>query len=140
MIPCFICKKDIGGGWWHGFPPAPDSQKMGLCAGHDSPAAREEVKKAWQLQQNALLGTRLEIEQKKHAPKDTAFLLEIQFRDGGLITMRCAGQDVLKDSDILVITLENDERRFYPLRQIRSYTIHSLSASPASSAGSLPLP
>lgn len=125
MIPCFICGKDIGGGWWTGFPPAPDSQKTGLCAEHDSPENRALAQAAWaRLWENSVKNTQ-DIEAEKRILQQSPFTLVIQFKDGGMATLTALDHSVLTDGDILTVTLPDNEKRFYPLQQIRSYRILS---------------
>lgn len=117
MIPCYICGKDIGGSWAAGFPPAPDSQKVGLCREHDSEENRHKAFAAWQ----QLLNTDIAIDLKLHegemqAPKELA----VQFMDGGSKVFSCLHFG-LADNNILEITESSGEKIFYPLRHVRSY-------------------
>ena len=122
MIPCFICGKDIEGGWWTGFPPAPDSQKTGLCARHDTPENRALALAEWDRRWKNSVTVTQRVEAEKHVARQP-FTLVIQFKDGGLVTLAAYGYSVLSEGGILAATLLNHEKQFFPLQQIRSFKI-----------------
>ncbi len=122
MIPCFICGKDIEGGWWTGFPPAPDSQKTGLCAQHDTPENRALAQAEWDRRWKNSVTVTQQVEAEKHVARQP-FTLVIQFKDGGLITLAAYDYSVLSEGEILTATLLNHEKQFFPLQQIRSFKI-----------------
>lgn len=123
MIPCFICGKDIGGGWSIGYPPAPDSQKMGLCFEHDLQSHRERVQKAWQsLIYNSLAEN---VQSTAYRAGDIPQLLSIYFTGGGSVSLPCSSCTVLEGKTLKVITPAG-EHIFFPLGQVRNYALSPL--------------
>lgn len=125
MIPCYICGKDIGGGWSIGFPPAPDSQKMGLCDEHDIISHRERVQKAWhELIYNNL---KKNTQHAAYRAGDIPQLLSIYFMGGGSISLPCSSLSTMGgstgDGKILKIITPAGEHIFFPLAQVRNYAI-----------------
>lgn len=123
MIPCYICGKDIGGGWSIGFPPAPDSEKMGLCRGHDTASHREQVQKAWQ----ELIYKRLAANNENAAYRagDIPQLISIYFSGGGAVSLPCSSFSVVDGKTLKIIT-PGGESIFFPLGQVRNYALSPL--------------
>lgn len=128
MIPCYICGKDIGGGWCIGFPPARDSQKMGLCKEHDLVSNRKRVQKAWQ----ELIFQRIDENRQNSAFKagDLVQLLSIYFTGGGSISLPCSSFSIMDDKT-LKITTPDGEQIFFPLGQVKNYAVSPLDPHPA---------
>lgn len=128
MIPCYICGKDIGGGWCIGFPPARDSQKMGLCKEHDLVSNRKRVQKAWQ----DLIFQRIDENRQNSAFKagELIQLLSIYFTGGGSISLPCSSFSIMDDKT-LKITTPDGEQIFFPLGQVRNYAVSPLDPHPA---------
>lgn len=123
MIPCHVCGKDIGGGWVVGFPPAPDSQKIGLCRRHDQAAWREQAVKAWQ----ELIYRELEKSNRNAACRagDILQLLSIYFTGGRAISIPCASFGVIEGKTLKVLT-PGGENIYFPLGQVRNYALSPL--------------
>lgn len=127
MIPCHVCGQDIGGGWSIGFPPAPDSQKMGLCRKHDRADMREQVQKAWQ----ELIYQELEENNRNSAYRagDIPQLLSIYFTGGGSISIPCSSFSLLggvAEGKTLRIITPGGESIYFPLGQVRNYALSPL--------------
>lgn len=121
MINCLICGKDAARGWITGLPPAPDSQKVGLCPEHDTPGNRILAEKRWR----EIISQAVEIEQDgeelhHHGAAVQPLTLEIQFIDGGRIEVSCKSFRPT-DEDILEVTTPEGRLAFYPLRHIRRF-------------------
>ena len=121
MVPCYICGKDAAGGWIAGLPPAPDSQKTGLCPEHDNIKNRALAFKAWQDLMNLEIGFQLEAVREEREP-ETSFKLAIQFMDGGNTVIACRSFGVVEGTTLEVAD-EHGERKFYPLQHVRSYKV-----------------
>lgn len=122
MVPCYICGKNSAGGWVAGLPPAPDSQKTGLCPEHDNIENRALAFKAWQ----DLLTHEIQVqlETVRHEEDAPPLKLVVQFMDGGKTVISCRSFGVTGE-DMLEIHDADGERKFYPLRHIRSYKVLS---------------
>lgn len=127
MIPCYICNTDIGGGWYIGFPPAPDSQKMGLCHTHDLPEYRRKVQKAWQ----KLIYQSIADDRHNLASRlgDKAQLLSIYFTGGGSVSLPCTSVSLIEEKTLKALT-PGGENIFFPLIQIRNYALTPLELQP----------
>ena len=123
MIPCYVCGKDIGGGWYIGYPPAPDSQKVGLCREHDLTSHRKRAQRAWQ----ELMRKSLEDGVKNSAYKssDIPQLLSIYFTGGGSISLPCSSFSIVDGKTLKIIT-PGGENIFFPLGQVRNYALSPL--------------
>lgn len=123
MIPCHVCGQDAGAGWIIGFPPAPDSQKLGLCRAHDNPARREGTQAAWE----ALLRDSLQTFERNQAARlgRSLFLLSLYFTGGASLSLPCLSLSATDNNTLKALTPE-DELVFFPLEQVRSYTLAPL--------------
>ena len=123
MIPCHRCGKDAAPGWIVGFPPAPDSQKMGLCAEHDSEAARQEVLALWQ----TTLGRRMvESTASPGIDRMGELLVTVLFSNGGKLSFLCL-QCAPTAHNSLELTEKNGNSTFIPMDQIKAYTVKKVS-------------
>lgn len=125
MIPCFVCGRDIGGGWSIGYPPAPDSQKLGLCREHDRPERRESVQRAWR----DLICKHITESNLNAAFRagDLPRLLSIYFTGGGSVSLPCSALSLPEGNTLKVLT-PGGETIYFPLSQVRNYAL-----SPATS-------
>jgi hypothetical protein len=134
MIPCFICGRNAENGWIKGFPPAPDSQKLGLCKAHDTDFNRDMVTDQWQKYlKRAISGLNSANARKFH---DSTFLLNIFFTGGGCIAVPCLNCST-PDQDLLKVTTPDGETFFFPLRQVRHYSLTPLKPASAEQTTSL---
>ncbi|MDL2306678.1 hypothetical protein LJC48_01430 [Desulfovibrio sp. OttesenSCG-928-C06] len=128
MIPCFICGQNAETGWIQGFPPAPDSQKLGLCPRHNTRDNRNKVKEAWQDFMRSSIGTHARNEAFRSAA--TPHILKIFFIGGGTISVPCMDVST-PDKDLLKVITPEAEAVFFPLRQVLRYSISPVSAAEA---------
>ena len=86
MVPCHVCGKDAAAGWVAGFPPAPDSMKLGLCPDHDTEQNRENVFVLWQ----KLLSDRIDVKrlEESHFTLQN-FQVTVLFLAGGSMSFLC---------------------------------------------------
>ena len=119
MIVCHVCGKDASLGWIAGFPPAPDSQKMGLCPTHDTEELREKVFALWQ----EMLTQRIDT---KTLHTDVPFLTDLQvtvlYIGGGSMSFLCEQHSVTPQGT-LQLQQKGGGSTFIPLHQIKSYTV-----------------
>jgi hypothetical protein len=87
MIPCYICGKDASTGWIKGFTPAPDSQKLALCAEHDNGKNRLDVVSAWQTMIIENLAAGMSMARQKISP--LLRTANIRFTGGGMLSFLC---------------------------------------------------
>lgn len=120
MVPCYICGKNSAGGWVAGLPPAPDSQKTGLCPEHDNITNRASAFKAWQDLLTHEIEVQLEI--TKDGEGTPPLKLVVQFLDGGKVVIPCRSFGIVDNSTLEVLDAEG-ERKFYPLQHVRSYQL-----------------
>jgi hypothetical protein len=123
MIPCFICGRDAGSGWIKGFPPAPDSQKLGLCQAHDTEFNRDMVADQWRKYLNKAISSLNAANAQKLYGRTR--LLSIFFTGGGSIAVPCMDY-ATPDQDLLKVTTPDNEVVFFPLRQVRHYALTPL--------------
>lgn len=128
MIPCHICGKEASTGWIKGFVPAPDSQKLALCAEHDNLENRALVSEAWNERHKQEISSMTSVARHKAAP----FLqvVAVHFTGGGMLSFVCtsckpAGQETLRIDDA------DGNHTFIPLRHVREYSLRPYSESPA---------
>ena len=121
MINCLICGKDAADGWITGLPPAPDSQKVGLCRAHDTPYNRIMAEKKWRkiMEQAVEIERESEVLHLAGAPVQP-LTLEILFIDGGKVEVLCKSFRAT-DDDVLEVATSENRLVFYPLRHIRRY-------------------
>jgi hypothetical protein len=125
MIPCFICGHNAESGWVKGFPPAPDSQKLGLCKAHDTEFNRDMVTDQWQKYLNRAISSLNSANAQKL--RNATRLLSIFFVGGGSIAVPCL-DFATPNQDILKVTTPDHEVVFFPLRQVRHYALTPLVA------------
>ena len=87
MIPCHICGKDASTGWTKGFIPAPDSQKMALCAEHDTPKNRLLVSRAWRDVNAREIAAVTSVARHKASP--ALHVVSVHFTGGGMLSFTC---------------------------------------------------
>ncbi|MDL2285121.1 hypothetical protein LJB93_00060 [Desulfovibrio sp. OttesenSCG-928-F07] len=127
MIPCHVCGKNAETCWVIGFPPAPDSQKMGLCSQHNTPANRLMVQELWQGFIQKQIGDFTRFEASKQG--GVVQFLSIYFTGGGSISIPCSAYSA-SDNNTLKITTPNGEIIFFPLVQVRNYAVTPLDIAP----------
>ena len=123
MIPCHVCAKDASLGWVVGFPPAPDSQKMGLCPDHDSEEARHEVLALWR----ATLGRRIvDSTASPNADRAIESLVTVLFIHGGKLSFLCLQCSPTAHGTLELIE-KNGNSTYIPLDQVKAYTVKKVS-------------
>ncbi|MDL2290604.1 hypothetical protein LJC09_00665 [Desulfovibrio sp. OttesenSCG-928-F20] len=140
MIPCHICGKDAATTWVKGFTPAPDSQKMALCAEHNTAQNRQAVAVAWQDRLRGDIEIVTDMARKKAAPGQQ--LLSVHFSGGGLLSFTCTDCRATENGS-LRIEAEDGSLTFIPLLHVREYVLRPLtgdSEQAAVSAASEPAP
>ena len=135
MIPCHICNKDASTGWTLGFVPALDSQKLALCALHDTAENRERVREAWEAMQTAEISSFAQVSQQKAAP--AVRMLVVHFSGGGMLSFRCTAVAPTAQGT-LRIEQPDGTQTFIPLQHIREYSTHPWFADDQD-AGSAPI-
>ena len=118
MVPCYICGKDSVGGWLAGMPPAPDSQKTGLCLEHDTISNRALAFRAWQDLLNHEIGVQLDT--AREAGEAPPLKLAVQFMDGGKTVISCRSFGIAGGNTLEIVDADG-QRKFYPLQHVRSY-------------------
>lgn len=137
MLPCQVCGRDAGTGWIEGFPPAPDSQKLALCREHDTPENRKLLRLAWQKMFKSSVDEFNRMEAFRSG--DAQNLLTLYFTGGGSIALPCLGV-APAEPDSLKVTGLDGTVSFFPMRQVRRYTLNPLysgtdGAAPAQNTG-----
>ena len=129
MIPCYICGKDASTCWIKGFTPAPDSQKLALCAEHDNEKNRLAVANAWHAMLAEELAASMSIARQKASPLlQTA---NIRFSGGGMLSFPCTTCTPTAQGT-LRIDGPDGSQTFIPLQHIREYSLRpSLPEAPA---------
>lgn len=124
MIPCYVCGKDASLGWVKGFVPAPDSEKMALCAEHDTEENRRRLLTAWHLfmVRGMQAATRIAAFQ---AIRDGLHLLTVHFSAGGSVSMPCVGVTKTEHGSLKAQGLDGGTS-FFPIAQIRKYDLTPL--------------
>lgn len=121
MIPCHFCGKDASTGWTKGFVPAPDSQKLALCAEHNTPENRLCVAKAW----HALLTRDLAVMTDVLAFKAAVPSLQaatVHFTGGGMLSFTCLSC-APTEQGTLCLESPLGVRNYIPLQHIREYSV-----------------
>lgn len=120
MLPCFVCGKDASTGWIEGFVPAPDSQKLALCQGHDNEANRLAVADAWEKMIRQSIAEQLAVAKYKANPiMQTAC---VRFNAGGMLSFLCTACTPTEQGT-LCIDHPDGERTFIPMQHIREYSL-----------------
>ncbi|UZP68244.1 hypothetical protein N1030_04495 [Desulfovibrio mangrovi] len=130
MVPCFICGKDATGGFIHGFVPAPDSQKVGLCAVHNTLENKKQAILHWILTMKADMVSQNE-QNARRIKAPLTYKLTIRYADGGVATIPCLSWEVTEQST-LQITRTDKALSFIPLLHIRQFDV-SEEQTPAAS-------
>lgn len=120
MIFCHVCGKTADTGWIVGLPPAPDSQKMGLCAEHDSFANRQKTLADWQTMMHRDVAEYTENTAIKAGFRHS--LLHIFFHGGGSLSIPCLRCSVTPEKS-LAIASPDGRMLYYPIAQIASYEL-----------------
>ena len=120
MVPCHICGKDSTGGWIAGLPPAPDSQKVGLCPEHDNISNREIALQAWQARLNTEI--EMQLDNRKWESGGLPFKLVIHFLSGGNVIVPCQSFGIVDGNTLETIDAQG-EHKFFPLQHVRSYHV-----------------
>lgn len=120
MIPCYICGRDASAGWTAGFAPAPDSQKLALCALHDSPERRREVEEDWQKRQIRDLAVYSQVATQKAAP--VKMLVTVNFSGGGMLTFTCSAVSPTEYGTLRIEQLDGT-LTFLPLQHVKEYSV-----------------
>ncbi len=124
MIPCHICGKDASLGWVKGFIPAPDSQKLALCAEHDTEANRAELVKAWHLMMIKGIRTATEVAALQ-ATKGSPQMLTLHFTAGGSLSLPCVSSEITPHGT-LKAKGPDGTLSFFPVQQIKRYDLTPL--------------
>lgn len=121
MVPCFICGKDATGSFIHGFAPAPDSQKVGLCEAHNTLENKKKAILHWIVSMKAEVATRnLNIAYRLKAP--LYYTVTIRYSDGGVVSLPCLSWEVT-DSNTLQIVRTDKTLSFIPLHFVRQFDV-----------------
>lgn len=121
MIPCHICGKDSGAHWVTGYIPAPDSQKMALCAEHDTPANRNDIRLAWH---KAMVDT-IRTATRNAAyftTRGALFMLSIHYTAGGSLNLPCL-EALVTDRNTLKVTAPDGSLSFFPMQHVKRYDL-----------------
>ena len=124
MIPCQVCGKDSGAHWVIGYIPAPDSQKVALCVLHDTPENRKNCQKTWQLAMQHSIETTTR-NAAYYALRALPRMVTILFSGGGSLSVPCLECGVT-DHDALKVIAPDGSLSFFPMQQIRRYSIRDM--------------
>ncbi len=130
MVRCEVCGKEVLSGWVCGVPPAPDSQKLGLCEKHDTAPNRAMVLNRWE---ELIRRQAASMAASPEAAEPTLFEVRISFMDRGTKTIVCKTYNISQDRELLVLG-DNDVFDFYPLEHVRSFTVSPLATGAARDA------
>ncbi len=128
MVPCFICGKDSLGGFIHGFVPAPDSQKVGLCPEHNTLENKKKAILHWIVAMKA----EVEAQNREHARRLKApfhYTLVIRYTDGGNVSIPCLSWEIT-DQNTLQVTRTDKTLTFVPLHQVRQFDVQEIAPGP----------
>lgn len=117
MIPCRICGKDASTHWITGFPPAPDSQKIGLCTEHDTPINRKKITRLWKQMLTQKIAETITVPQIQ-----SEYLVVVVFMSGEAASYTCT-HVLPTDHGTLQITTLDDTHVFIPITQVKTYTV-----------------
>ncbi len=121
MIPCQICGKDSGAHWVTGYIPAPDSLKMALCADHDTPENRRDIRVVWYkaMVENIRNATR---NAAYFATRGALFMLTINYTAGGSLSLPCLDASITSHNTLRV-TSPDGSLCFFPMQHIKQYDL-----------------
>lgn len=127
MIPCYVCGRDASTGWTKGFTPAPDSQKLALCAEHNNAENRRAVALAWQelLRRGIESATNL----ARHKAEPSAQVVTVHFTGGGLLSFTCL-KAAPTEHGTLCIEAPDGSRTYVPMQHVREYVLRPVIHSP----------
>lgn len=128
MVRCFICGKDATGSFIHGYIPAPDSQKVGLCEEHNTLENKKKAILFWIRDQKSRIRRHNQLQQHKNTPAHR-FELSIHYRDGGIVTENCLGWDVT-DGSTLQVTRLDKTLAFIPLQHVKRFNVREIEPKP----------
>lgn len=131
MIPCYVCTKDASTGWTVGFSPAPDSQKLALCAAHDTPENREYLKQAWEKLQQKELSAFALLSRQKASP--VVQVATVHFSGGGMLSFTCTAVTPTEQGTLRIEQLDGTQT-FIPMQHIREYSLHPYLPHPSDPA------
>ena len=120
VMVCFICGNATPDGWVHGFPPAPESQKLALCKTHDTPENREKVAAAWQRMLTDSIAATVDVARQKTLTRHQ--LATIHFIGGGMASFSCLSC-LPTPHGTLRIEEPDGTCHYLPLQQIRDYVL-----------------
>lgn len=122
MIPCHICGKDCTGGFIHGFVPAPDSQKVGLCPEHNTLENKKQAILHWIIRTKEDIAE-LNKENARKLKAPVSYNLTIRYSDGGVVQLPCLSWEVT-DSATLQVLRTDRSLTFIPLHHVRQFDVH----------------
>lgn len=120
MIPCHVCGKDASTGWTKGFVPAPDSQKMALCAEHDTPQNRLLVSRAWRDVNAREIAAATSVARHKASP--ALYVVSVHFTGGGMLSFACTACTPTAQGTLRIDDADG-KQTYIPMQHIREYTI-----------------
>lgn len=120
MIPCFVCGTDASTGWTKGFAPAPDSQKLALCAEHNTQENRLAVARAWQNMLRSEIASMTDVARAKAAPFEQ--LITVHFNGGGMLSFICIACGTTAQNT-LRIDAPDGSRTYIPMQHVREYSV-----------------
>jgi hypothetical protein len=121
MIPCQICGLDASTGWIAGLPPSPDSQKLALCARHDTPKNRHLLEEIWISYITRSIAAAESIARYRASPPARK-IITVRFSAGGVLSFtgaRCSPTE----HGTLCIEEEDGSQTYIPMIQVRDYTV-----------------
>lgn len=124
MVRCLLCGKDATGAFIHGYAPAPDSQKVGLCAEHNTLENKKKAILYWIRDQKAQISRHNQLVQLQATPPKR-FELSIHYRDGGVVKERCLEWNVT-DGSTLQVTRLDKTLAFIPLQHVKRFNVREL--------------
>ncbi len=119
MIPCHVCGVDAATNWVKGYPTAPDSRKFALCPLHDTEENRSKVLVAWNL---SILKEVRGLTEQAARRSGGAKLLTVSFSGGGSLSLPCVSC-APTEHETLKVETPNGETVFFPLKQLKQYTV-----------------
>ena len=126
MIPCYVCGKDASTGWVQGFVPAPDSQKLALCAEHNTFDNRQLVGRAWRELNERGISAMTSVAKYKAAP--ILQVVSVHFTGGGMLSFTCTACTPT-DRGTLRIDQADGTHTFIPMQHIREYALRPYAAN-----------